>query len=216
MSDFVIVFHRSNVVLRRSLDRALMAQTDGIGPTWVQPHVSASYYLFPASDNVAHIMGSCTALRWGRKLIRIVCIEGNDLITWQIISCSNLTESNSLLDSRLFYCILLMSPKIEVPLTKERFVRFLSLQLSCGLCYNPCRCRFTKPSITIDNLNWLWWAVCHQEWVPMGPFYIKQTASSVTFCVPSKQCFPNNGGCGRWSRSLVISSEAPRLCLFRL
>lgn len=58
----------------------------------MSPPESASRVCFilpsPASDNEAHIMGSCTALHWGRKLIQIMCFEGKDLISWQVISGS--------------------------------------------------------------------------------------------------------------------------------
>ena len=90
---------------------------------WDWAHLSSAsrvcfILLFPASDNVAHIMGSCTALRWDRKLIQIVCIGGNDLITLQFIRCSNLPKSCSQIDPpnccSAFYWV---SPKIEFPLT---------------------------------------------------------------------------------------------------
>lgn len=82
------------------VERAPTAPPDRIRPTCAQPHVS-----------VVHIMGSCTALQGDRKLIQIVCTEGNDLITWQFISCRNLPESDSQADSQLFSSILLIIPQ---------------------------------------------------------------------------------------------------------
>lgn len=57
---------------------------------WDRAHLSLAsrvcfVLLFPVSDNVAHIMGSCTALRWDRKLIQMHRREWpNYLATHQI------------------------------------------------------------------------------------------------------------------------------------
>ena len=98
--------------------------------------------LFPASNvKVTHIMGSRTALRWDRKLIQIGCIEGNDIITWQFISCGNLPESNS------------QEATQKICLTRE-------------LNY-PTRC-VTTPATTYGqtvNLNSFCWSIWNQKQV---------------------------------------------------
>lgn len=128
--------------------------------------------LFPASDNVAHIMGSCTTLWRDRKLIQIVCIEGNDLITWQFICCSNLPDSDSQIDPptvlvhfigcpQKFNSLRQISELCEVFFPSQPAMK---LNYPVGLCYNPCSC--SRPNCMVINAA-----------LESGPKVVKQFSS---------------------------------------
>jgi len=122
------VCHVFDMRLKGNSDRA---PTDLMQPSWLSL-TCLFYALLPASRNVAHIMGSCTALQSDWKCIQILCIEGNGLISWQFISCINRSEkwlSNTPHCLHCYWYILLGVPENWISSDRlTRCVRFPSPQ----------------------------------------------------------------------------------------